>query len=87
MKLMNLVRNALSLGNQPLPNPMIVLLVIPWIFLATLTVTVCVSARRGDLNQKQVGADPVERTHPLGLPRDSGGRELPQSDDARRAAA
>lgn len=88
MKLINLVRNGSALKHSP-PNTMILLLAIAiWIFLTLLTVTVCVSAQRGDLAQSPASTartDPADRSQRLRLPRDPDERE-PLTDDARAAA-
>jgi hypothetical protein len=68
---------------------MIVLLAIAiWTFLTLLTVTVCVSAQRGDLTQNPASTahtEPAHRSQRLSLSRDPGERE-PVTDDARAAA-
>ncbi len=85
MKLISLVRNDHTLKHSLPPNTMIVLVVIAiWIFLALLTVTVCVSARRGDLSQDPASTEHTDRSRRLSLP---GDRELPLADDKQRAAA
>lgn len=66
----------------------ILLAILIWSFVTVLTISLCVSAQRGDLNQN-APSEILETMTPTGhqIPSDGPGKRGRRAEDARQAAA